>query len=266
MAIFFAVSQIIGGTVIAFLMNVTPYAEDVYYQYAIAVTGVTGLVTMIPAVWFYKRDRNRRVWGRLISDPPGVKMKGHEAVRLLALGAGLSLYINLVVGFLQMFMENNTYQDLMDKITVGHSIWEMILWMGIVAPIAEEMIFRWLIYLRLRDFMKIPAAVLISSVIFGVYHGNIVQAIYAGIVGAAMAYILEMSGNIWSCVFIHMGANIFSVILSEVSLKLLELQGTSYGVAANLGILIMYALLLAAVLNGIFYFVKKGHKRGYRAV
>ncbi len=251
---------------IAFLMNITPYPEMVYYHHAIAVTGVTGLVTMIPAVWFYKRDRNRRVWGRLVSDPPGVKMKMHEVVRLLAFGAGLSLYINLLVGFLQMFMENNTYQNLMDKITSGHSIWEMILWMGIVAPIAEEMIFRWLIYLRLRDFMKIPAAVGISAIIFGVYHGNVVQAIYAGIVGAVMAYILEMSGNIWSCVFIHIGANIFSVILSEVSLKLLELQRTSYGMILNLGLLVMYALLLAAVISGFSYFVKKGHKRGYRAV
>lgn len=51
----------------------------------------------------------------------------------------------------------------------------MIFWMGIVAPAAEEMIFRWLIYLRLRDWLKMPVAAVISGLIFGIYHGNIVQ-------------------------------------------------------------------------------------------
>lgn len=51
----------------------------------------------------------------------------------------------------------------------------MIFWMGIIAPAAEEMIFRWLIYLRLRDWLKMPVAAVISGLIFGIYHGNIVQ-------------------------------------------------------------------------------------------
>ena len=39
----------------------------------------------------------------------------------------------------------------------------MIFWMGIIAPAAEEMIFRWLIYLRLRDWLKMPVAAVISG-------------------------------------------------------------------------------------------------------
>ncbi|URW85751.1 hypothetical protein M5E86_19335 [Blautia wexlerae] len=39
---------------------------------------------------------------------------------------------------------------------------------------------------------------MISGLIFGIYHGNIVQGIYASILGTAFAWILEMSGNTYS--------------------------------------------------------------------
>ena len=92
----------------------------------------------------------------------------------------------------------------------------MIFWMGIIAPAAEEMIFRWLIYLRLRDWLKMPVAAVISGLIFGIYHGNIVQGIYASILGTAFAWILEMSGNIYSSMLLHMGANIWSLVIYRI--------------------------------------------------
>ena len=106
----------------------------------------------------------------------------------------------------------------------------MIFWMGIIAPAAEEMIFRWLIYLRLRDWLKMPVAAVISGLIFGIYHGNIVQGIYASILGTAFAWILEMSGNIYSSMLLHMGANIWSLLISEYALDLYstEIMGTRF--------------------------------------
>ncbi len=224
------------------------------------------MITIVPAVYLYRKDRDRRVFGRLVSNPPGEKLNLGECGLLLLLGAGLAFYVNLFVGILQIFVQDNTYQNMMESITTGYSLWEMILWMGIVAPLAEETIFRWLMYLRLRDYMKIPAAAILSGVIFGVFHGNFVQIIYAGILGAVMAYILEMSGNLWSSALLHIGANVFSLLLTEAAPKLLALEGTPYAAMANTAVLTLYGILLAAVIFGISYFVKKGKKRGYRAI
>lgn len=79
------------------------------------------------------------------------------------------------MAILQSFINSSTYQESMTRITEGKSLLMMIFWMGIIAPAAEEMIFRWLIYLRLRDWLKLPVAAVISGLIFGIYHGNIVQ-------------------------------------------------------------------------------------------
>ena len=237
------------------------HANDRIWQ-----SGITGMITIVPAVYLYRKDRDRRVFGRLVSNPPGEKLNLGECGLLLLFGAGLAFYVNLFVGILQIFVQDNTYQNMMESITTGYSLWEMILWMGIVAPLAEETIFRWLMYLRLRDYMRIPAAAILSGVIFGVFHGNFVQIIYAGILGAVMAYILEMSGNLWSSVLLHIGANVFSLLLTEAAPKLLALEGTPYAAMANTAVLTLYGILLAAVIFGIFHFVKKGKKRGYRAI
>lgn len=258
LVLFLCIYQILGSAVLVFLTQITGYGNEGFDRFSILITGITGILTIIPAWYLYKKDRDRRVFGRLVPNPPEDKLNPGECGLLLLLGAGLAFYVNLFVGILQIFVQDNTYQNMMESITTGYSLWEMILWMGIVAPMAEETIFRWLMYLRLRDYMKIPAAAIISGVIFGIFHGNFVQIIYAGILGTVMAYILEMSGNRWSSVLLHIGANVFSLILTDVAPKLLALEGTPYAAMANTAILILYGILLAAMLFGIFYFAKKG--------
>ena len=148
---------------------------------------------MISALIFYHRDKVRRIAGGLIPVQKKVRLSLPQILLLLLAGAGLAQYGNFLMAMLQSFISSTTYQDSMTRITEGKSLLMMIFWMGIVAPAAEEMIFRWLIYLRLRDWLKMPVAAVISGLIFGIYHGNIVQGIYASILGTAFAYILDVS-------------------------------------------------------------------------
>ena len=57
--------------------------------------------------------------------------------------------------------------------------------MGIAAPFAEEVIFRWLVFLRMRDNMRVITAALFSGLTFGIYHMNLLQGVYATIMGFA---------------------------------------------------------------------------------
>lgn len=232
---------------------------DVYYKNAVMVTGLSGLCTMIPALFFYKRDKVRRMAGGLL---PGVgknKISFQEGIFLLILGAGAAHFFNLVVSILQIVLQNTQYQESMAQITNGKSIWMLILWMGIISPISEEVTFRWVIYLRLRDYMKKSLAAVISGVIFGVYHGNFVQAVYATILGVIFAYVLEATGNLLSSVLLHIGANVWSLILTEISGRLLESRWISvFGI---------FVLLLFVVSGVLFrYFIQKGKKRNLRCI
>ena len=219
---------------------------DTYYQNAILFTGLTGLLAMIPCLWFYSRDRAARKIGGLVTSQKPWQLKIPEMLLLLGMGAAFSQFANMLVGILQSVLNYQEYQESMDQLMEGKQMWFLILSMGIIAPLAEEIVFRWLIYLRLRDYMRSGAAIVISGLFFGIYHGNLVQGVYASILGCLFAYFLEQTGSLWTSVLLHMGANIWSLVLPELAAWLLDRY--------PMGIAVMLVLLLTGMCAGISYF------------
>ena len=214
---------------------------------------------MIPALYFYRKDKVRRIAGGLIPVKKKVTLSLPEVILLFLAGAGLAQYGNFLMMILQSFINSSTYQDSMTRITEGKSLLMMIFWMGIIAPVAEEMIFRWLIYLRLRDHFSVLVSAVISAAFFGIYHGNVLQAVYAFVLGGIFAWFLEMGGNKWTSVLMHIGANTWILIFSEYAQTLVEKAGAG-------SLLMIYGVFAAAMIGGYQYFARRGEKRGYRAV
>lgn len=89
----------------------------------------------------------------------------------------------------------------------------MIFIVCLLGPLAEEVLFRGMIYAKLRrGFSMWPAAV-ISGVLFGIYHMNWVQGIYATIFGIILAYIYEKTQTIWGSCLLHVAFNSCSYLL-----------------------------------------------------
>ena len=65
----------------------------------------------------------------------------------------------------------------------------------IAAPVVEEILFRGIVLRSMRKFTPAWAAILISSVLFGVYHLNIVQAAYATLMGIAAESFTRRKGT-----------------------------------------------------------------------
>lgn len=57
-------------------------------------------------------------------------------------------------------------------------------------------------------------AVLVSSALFGMMHGNLVQAPFAFIVGIGIGYFVIVTGSMWTGVMIHFCNNFFSGVIS----------------------------------------------------
>lgn len=257
--IHFVIAQIIGNLAFFWFVQMTGQGVGAYYGSVVVLTGTTGLFSMLAAAHFYRRDRNRRVLCGVTRPPGRSPMKAGKALLLLVMGAGLAQYGNMLMAIFQIFLKSTAYEESMSQISAGKSIFVMLFWMGIIAPIAEEMIFRWLVYLRLRDYLRMGWSMVISAVLFGVYHGNILQAIYASLLGLAFAYVLEKSGNPWSCVLLHVGANIWSLLLSEYGTGLVER-------APYLLVGVVYVVMPAAVIGGFAYFRRHIPKKNVRLV
>lgn len=245
----FLISQIVANVGLAVILKGMGGTMDDFNSHTIFLTGITAFLTMIPCLYFYKRDVRARVTGGLIPKAGGRRLKAGEGLWLLLIGASLATFANMLVAALQNILPVREYQETMNQITSGKSIWMLVFWMGIVAPIAEEMVFRWLIYFRLRDYMRMGMAMAVSGILFGIYHMNLTQAVYASILGMMFAYFLEITGNLWASVLLHIGANCWSVLMPEI---LLRIPKEAYVPT----VLAIEAILFAGLLTGISYFKK----------
>lgn len=84
----------------------------------------------------------------------------------------------------------------------------------VAAPLAEEMVFRVVIYRRLRRNLSALWSIGISSLLFALYHGNLPQGLYALAVGAVLAALMECYGSAAAPIAAHMTANTASVLLT----------------------------------------------------
>ena len=81
--------------------------------------------------------------------------------------------------------------------------------------ILEELVFRGILFGRLKDMLSKPFAVGISALIFAAVHANIVQFIYALILGVVLALLMDRAGNVYASMIGHMTANFIAVVRTE---------------------------------------------------
>jgi len=82
----------------------------------------------------------------------------------------------------------------------------------IVAPVAEEFVFRAGVYRFLKGKMRVPLAMLISGLLFGLIHFNIQSFAGLVVVGIALSYVYESTKNIKVPIIFHALFNLNSII------------------------------------------------------
>ena len=82
----------------------------------------------------------------------------------------------------------------------------------VAAPVVEELLFRGIVLRSMRKFTPAWAAILISSVLFGVYHLNIVQAVYATLMGIAAGILYEKKRNLLFPILVHFANNLITML------------------------------------------------------
>ena len=133
---------------------------------------------------------------------------------LIPAGIGAAIGFNGLVSLSGIAKYSKVYNEL-SKMVYNGNIFIQILAAAIAAPIVEELLFRGLIYKRLRYHLSSTWCILISAAVFGLIHGNIVQFVYAFLVGTLLAYVYEKFKTIWAPILMHGMANLSSVLITE---------------------------------------------------
>lgn len=123
----------------------------------------------------------------------------------------------------------------------------MLFIVAIWSPLAEELIFRAMIFRTLRKGFSFWPAALISGILFGVYHLNWVQGVYASILGVLLAYTYEKTNSLLGCYLLHFMFNMTSYGLDAI-------QKSEFIPEIVLGMI--FLVLQIAAFVGIVFFIR----------
>lgn len=168
---------------------------------------------------------------------------------LLSISSCIALnYWITISGLMNIF---RGFDKIAQTIYTGNLL-EEFLAVVLVAPFVEELIFRGLAYQGFQRLWKKRTAMVVSALFFGIYHRNIVQGIYAFLIGLLLVYVYERFGTIRAAILFHIAANAASVIMTEcLDLSFLE---------KNFWALFVFTMFFTIVGIGSFYWLHSGRK------
>ena len=121
----------------------------------------------------------------------------------------------------------------------------MFLYVTILGPISEELLFRGLLLRLLKPWGK-QTAVLVSALVFGLFHGNIIQIPFAFLVGLVLGYVTVEYSIVWAIV-LHIFNNL---VMSDLLTRLSNL------IPETASILLLYGILTVATVAAVVFVVR----------
>ena len=85
----------------------------------------------------------------------------------------------------------------------------------IFIPVAEEILYRGVLFDALRALISDRAVVVLTAITFGIAHFDVANSIGTGLLGLGLGWLRLKSTTIWPCILLHAGFNLvgYSVIL-----------------------------------------------------
>ncbi len=106
---------------------------------------------------------------------------------------------------------------------MSDALWLKVLFVVVLAPIIEELLFRKLLIDRMSRYGE-KLAVVTSALMFGLFHGNLSQFFYAFLLGLLFGFMYVKTGKLRYSIAYHMGINFFGSVVSSWILELIDLE------------------------------------------
>lgn len=207
-------------------------------QNANMMTIISGCLTFL-VLWIFFLIRKKK----LSQEVNIAAIAGKQIAYIIVLGIALAMTISAVMALLPAsWLE--AYAEQAQYLT-GDSVIVMIISNMIVAPVVEEVVVRGLMLSRLKKAMPVAWAVLISSLLFGLAHGQILWITYATLLGVILAVVALKTESLIGSILLHMTFNIFGTVIPIVF-------GGVTSVAATVVIAAAGAVMSVVSLTGLF--------------
>ena len=213
--------------------------EDFVNKNILGMTIVSGLLTVLCLYLMFKIPKKdiRNEW----------KLNGFDLLNLIKaclMSFSLSSVISLLT--LNVDIENSrliaaSAQYYSSMVPFMGTIL-MILNLLVIAPFAEELALRGIIYTRIEKELKPIVAIIVSAVLFGLMHfmaGGIILVACATIMGLAFGLLMYKYKSLQICIIAHICANLPDFIYSK---ERFASSGLKIGLVGVFGVVLLAAL------------------------
>lgn len=160
-----------------------------------------------------------------------------ELIQYCFFGTILNLFLTIIVSLIPASISKS--HEVLTNLAVSNGLFMDVLATGIVVPICEELIFRYCILGSLVPINK-KFAVVYQALLFGLLHGNLVQATYAFGLGCLFGYLYLTRKNLIYPILLHVSINLSSVLVFYM------------GIGEGLGLSMITAFLFVLLLRNKF--------------
>lgn len=184
------------------------------------LTSITAVLVLPLFLWMYKADADRPAANEKKEELPEKRIPGFGDYLLLA---GFGVICNVLLTMLLNFLlQGSSLSNEAQESLFGSSFFMQLFGIGMITPVMEEVLFRGLVYKRLKGYTNnVWAAAAGSAALFAVYHGNVIQMLFAFPMGILLGVLYQKWDTVKAPAVFHAAVNISSVLISAYTQGLL---------------------------------------------
>lgn len=247
--IMYLINQVIGIAVLKLLGLMDAYDSSSLVQHASNIIIVHFFSMMLPFCVMALATKKHYTTPLI----PTQKVGKSLSLAWYGLGIGCCMAANYITAFIQFIVkETSNYELTQPELNKPNSLLSCVIAViavSIIPGICEEIAFRGAAMGLLRKYGK-GFAVFAVSLVFGLAHGNIIQFIFAFMVGLVLAYITMKTNNILIAMFIHATNNGLAVI-GDI-LNYLNLEKVD-----NIVTMVLYSIFAVSGVLGAIALIRK---------
>ena len=182
-----------------------------------------------------------------------MEFKDFMILLMLTIGCQLAASVGAILLELLLSAIDLSAQASIESATSQPDTFSMFLYVGVFAPVFEELIFRGFVMQSLKPFGK-KFAILGAAILFGLFHGNLFQSPYALLVGLVLGY-AAMEYSIFWAMLLHM---INNLVLGDMFQRLEAL------IPGGIVVTLLGLIIIGTGVGSIVYICVRNQKlRGY---
>lgn len=195
----------------SYMQTLEPAFEAIV-RYQVEIATLSALGTIVLTGILFASDRKLEQKAGVIL-PERAPLSKYWTVVIFGIAGCIAA--TCLMAMVQLAFYDEQYQQTA-QITYSAGLLVQIIGLGIVTPVAEELMFRGVLYKRFRERQGFWYSALWSSLLFSFMHSNTTQMVYTFLLGVLLSYLYEKFGSFKAPLVLHILLNTGSVVFTEL--------------------------------------------------